>query len=171
MAYRLAPAFVASCVLVCVSCAPVFAQVWPAKPVRVIAPFAAGGTADMLGRVVSAKLTESFGQNFIVENRTGAGGVVGSEVAAKSAPDGYTLVVSAVASHVIAPALTKVPFDPLRDFTHIALFGGPPAVFAVHPSLPSRDLKTFLALARSRPGQLTYGSPVTARRDTSSPKC
>ncbi|HEX2825721.1 MAG TPA: tripartite tricarboxylate transporter substrate binding protein [Burkholderiales bacterium] len=159
MAHRVVPALAASCVLLCVSCASAYAQAWPARPVRVIAPFAPGGTADTLGRVVSAKLAESLGQSFIVENRTGAGGVVGSEVAAKSAPDGYTLVVSGVASHVIAAALTKVPFDPLRDFTHIALFGGPPAALAVHPSLPAKDLKTFIALARSRPGQLTYGSP------------
>ena len=85
--------------------------------------------------------------------------MIGSDAAAKSAPDGYTLVVSGVASHVIAPVLSKVPFDPLRDFTHIALIGGPPAVFAVHPSLPAKDLKSLIALAKSRPGQLTYGSP------------
>jgi tripartite-type tricarboxylate transporter receptor subunit TctC len=95
----------------------------------------------------------------VVENRAGAGGVIGSDVAAKSAPDGYTLVVSGVASHAIAPALSKVPFDPVRDFTHIALIGGPPAVFAVHPSLPVKDLKTFVAFVKARPGQLTYGSP------------
>jgi tripartite-type tricarboxylate transporter receptor subunit TctC len=159
MAGRVTLAFIAAFVLGFTACPCALAQAWPVKPVRIIAPFAAGGTADTLGRVVSAKLTESLGQSFIVENRTGAGGVVGSEVAARSAPDGYTLVVSAVASHVIAPVLTRVPFDPLRDFTHIALFGGPPAVFAVHPSLPAKDLKAFIALARSRPGQLTYGSP------------
>lgn len=132
---------------------------WPAKPVRIIAPFAPGGGADTLGRLVGAKLTESLGQPFIVENRAGAGGVIGSDAAAKSAPDGYTLVVSGVASHAIAPALSKVPFDPIRDFTHIALIGGPPAVLAVHPSLPAKDLKGFIALAKARPGQLTYGSP------------
>jgi tripartite-type tricarboxylate transporter receptor subunit TctC len=132
---------------------------WPAKPVRVIAPFLPGGTADTLGRLVSAKLTESLGQNFVVENRAGAGGVVGSDSVAKSAPDGYTLVVSGAASHVVAPLLSKVPYHPLKDFTHIALIGGPPAVLAVHPSLPARDLKGFIALAKSKPGQLTYGSP------------
>src|SRR4051812_21719021 len=115
MAPRFRQAFVAACALLWLDCVAAYAQAWPAKPVRIIAPFAAGGTADTLGRVVSAKLADTFGQSFIVENRAGAGGVVGSEVAAKSAPDGYTLLVSAVASHVIAPALTKVPFDPLRD--------------------------------------------------------
>lgn len=135
------------------------AQTWPTKPVRLIAPFTPGGAADTLGRIVGGKLTETLGQNFVVENRAGAGGVIGSDLVAKSAPDGYTFVVSGVASHVLAPALSKVPFDALKDFTHIALIGGPPTVLAVHPSMPAKDLKGFLALAKSRPGELTYGSP------------
>ena len=136
------------------------AQSWPGKPVRIIAPFAPGGTADTLGRLVAQKLTESFKQNFVVENRPGAGGVIGSELVARAAPDGYTLVVSGVASHCIAPALSKsFPFDPVRDFTHIALFGGPPGVLVVNPGLPARDLKEFIALAGSQPGKLSYGSP------------
>jgi tripartite-type tricarboxylate transporter receptor subunit TctC len=135
-------------------------QQYPVKSVRIIAPFAPGGSADTLGRIAATKLTESLGQSFIVENRPGAGGMLGSELVSKSPPDGYTLVVSGVASHVIAPALAaKPPFDPVRDFTHIALFGGPPAVFGVHPSLPVKDLKAFVALARSRPHELSYGSP------------
>jgi len=137
-----------------------WAQQYPVKPVRVIVPFPPGGTADTLGRIVAAKLTESLGQNFIVENRPGAGGLLGSEVASKGAPDGYTLVVSGIASHAIAPALAaKPPFDPVKDFTHVALLGGPPSVFAVHPSLPAKDLKAFVALARAKPRELTYGSP------------
>jgi tripartite-type tricarboxylate transporter receptor subunit TctC len=140
--------------------APVWSQQYPAKPVRIIVPFAPGGSADTHGRIAAAKLTQSLGQNFVVENRPGAGGLVGSELASNSPPDGYTLVVSGIASHVIAPALAaKPPFDPMKDFTHVALFGGPPAVFGVHPSLPAKDLKAFVALARSRPGELTYGSP------------
>ena len=135
------------------------AQNWPSKPVRVIAPFLPGGSADTLGRLVSAKLSEALGQNFVVENRAGAGGVVGSEIVAKSAPDGYTLLVSGAASHVVAPVISKVSYDPLKDFTHIALIGGPPAVLAVHPSLPARDLRSFIALAKAKPGRLTYGSP------------
>jgi tripartite-type tricarboxylate transporter receptor subunit TctC len=135
-------------------------QQYPAKTVRIIVPFAPGGTADTMGRIAAAKLTQSLGQNFVVENRPGAGGLLGSELASNSPPDGYTLVVSGIASHVIAPALAaKAPFDPVKDFTHIALFGGPPAVFGVHPSLPTKDLKAFVALARSKPRELTYGSP------------
>jgi tripartite-type tricarboxylate transporter receptor subunit TctC len=144
----------------CLGIACAHAQSYPAKTVRIIAPFAPGGTADTLGRIVAGKLTESLGQSFVVENRPGAGGMVGSDLVAKSAPDGYTLGVSGVASHAIAPALAKKPpFDPLKDFTHIALFGGPPAVLGVHPSLPVKDLRGFVAFAKARPGELTYGSP------------
>ena len=158
MAQRIA-ALAVACAIAVAAVTSARAQTWPAKPVRVIAPFTPGGAADTLGRLVSAKLSESLGTNFAVENRPGAGGVVGSEVVAKSAPDGYTLLISGVASHVIAPALSKVSFDPVRDFTHIALIGGPPAMLAVHPSLPARDLKAFVALAKAKPGELTYGSP------------
>jgi tripartite-type tricarboxylate transporter receptor subunit TctC len=138
--------------------APAWAQSWPAKPVKIIVPFAPGGTADTLGRLVAQKVGESLKVNFVVENRGGAGGAVGSDLAAKAAPDGYTLVVSGIASHVIAPLLPQgTPYDPVRDFTHIAMFGGPPAVLAVHPSLQARDLRELIALARSKP--LSYGSP------------
>lgn len=142
------------------ACTLAHAQTWPARTVRVVAPFAPGGTADLLGRITAGKLTESMGQSFIVENRAGAGGVLGSDLVKNSAPDGYTLLVSGVASHAIAPALSsKFPFDPVKDFAHIALFGGPPSVLAIHPSLPVRDLKSFIAFAKSKPRDLTYGSP------------
>ena len=136
------------------------AQVWPSKPVRLIVPFAPGGSADTLGRLVAQKLSESFKQTFVVENRSGAGGVIGSELAAKAPADGYTLLVSGVASHCIAPALSKeFPFDPLRDFTHIALFGGPPGVLVVHPGVAAKDLREFVALLKAQPGKISYGSP------------
>ena len=136
------------------------AQAWPAKPVKIIVPFAPGGTADTLGRLVAAKLSEQLKENFIVENRAGAGGVVGSELVAKAPPDGYMFLVSGIASHVIAPLLPQgTPYDPMKDFTHVALFGGPPAVFAVNPSLAAKDLRAFVALAKAKPGKLTYGSP------------
>src|SRR5476649_582747 len=133
-----------------------FAQTWPAKTVRIIVPFAPGGTSDTLGRIVAFKLSESLGQSFIIDNRAGAGGVTGSDLVAKSAPDGYTLVVSGIASHVVAPVLSsKFPFDTLKDFSHIALFGGPPSVFAVHPSVPAKTLKEFVALAKAAPGAMS----------------
>src|SRR6266850_2174794 len=136
------------------------AQPYPARPVKIVVPFGPGGSADTLGRLVAGKLSEQLKEGFIIENRGGAGGVVGSDLVAKAPPDGYTLVVSSVASHVIAPHLPNgTPYDPLKDFTHIALFGGPPAVVAVNPSLPARSLKEFVALAKEKPGTLTYGSP------------
>jgi tripartite-type tricarboxylate transporter receptor subunit TctC len=136
------------------------AHAWPTKPVKIIVPFAPGGSADTLGRLVAQKLSEQLRANFIVENRPGAGGALGSDLAAKAAPDGYTLVVSGIASHAIAPSLPNgTPYDPVRDFTHIALFGGPPAVLAVHPSVQAKSLREFVALAKSKPGALSYGSP------------
>jgi len=136
------------------------AQPWPARPVKIIVPFGPGGSADTLGRLVAGKLSEQLKESFIIENRGGAGGVVGSDLVAKAPPDGYTLVVSSIASHVIAPHLPNgTPYDPLKDFAHIALLGGPPAVLAVHPSLPAKTLKEFVALAKEKPGSLSYGSP------------
>lgn len=136
------------------------AQAWPEKPVRLVIPFAAGGTADMLGRIVARGLGEALKQGFVVENRPGAGGALGSELVAKAAPDGYTLLVSGVASHVLAPALPQgVPYDPLRDFTHIALFGGPPSVLVVNPEVPARNLRELVDLLKANPKKYSYGSP------------
>ena len=136
------------------------AQPYPARPVKIIVPFGPGGSADTLGRLVAGRLSDQLKESFVIENRGGAGGVVGSELVAKAPPDGYTLVVSGIASHVIAPHLPNgTPYDPLKDFSHIALFGGPPAVVAVNPSLPAKTLKEFVALAKEKPGKLTYGSP------------
>jgi tripartite-type tricarboxylate transporter receptor subunit TctC len=136
------------------------AQNYPSRPVKIIVPFGPGGTADTLGRLVAGKLSEQLKESFVIENKGGAGGVVGSELVAKSPADGYTLVVSGIASHVIAPLLPGgTPYDPLKDFTHIALFGGPPAVFAVNPNVPAKTLKEFVQLAKEKPGSLSYGSP------------
>lgn len=144
----------------CFAVGSAWAQSWPDRPVKIVAPFAPGGSADTLGRLVAAQLQERLKQSFIVENKPGAGGSVGSELVAKAEPDGYTFVVSGIASHVIAPNLPAgTPYDPMKDFTHVALLGGPPAVFAVNPELPAKTLKEFVALARKQPGKLTYGSP------------
>jgi tripartite-type tricarboxylate transporter receptor subunit TctC len=136
------------------------AQAWPAKPVRLVVPFAPGGTADTLGRLTAKKLSEAFKEGFVVENRPGAGGALGSDLVAKAAADGYTLLVSGVASHVLAPALPRgVPYDPMKDFTHIALFGGPPSVLVVNPAVPARNLQEFISLLKKEPGKYSYGSP------------
>ena len=136
------------------------ALAWPDRTVRIVVPFAPGGSADTLGRIAAQKLSEDLKATFVVENRPGAGGVLGSELAAKAPPDGYTLVVSSIASHVIAPVLPQgTPYDPLRDFTHIALFGGPPAVLVVNPTVAASDLKQFINLLKKHPGKYSYGSP------------
>jgi len=152
--------FAFAAALLVLGTAPAGAQEWPAKPVKIIAPFAPGGTADTLGRLVAIKLTESLGQQFVVENRPGAGGLLGSEMVARAAPDGYTLVVSGVASHVVAPALNpNLSFDPIKDFTHIATFGGPPDVLVVSNPLPAKTLAEFIAYGKANPGKLSYGTP------------
>jgi tripartite-type tricarboxylate transporter receptor subunit TctC len=136
------------------------AHAWPEKPIRLVVPFPPGGSADTLGRLIGQRLSEQLRTALVVENRPGAGGALGSELVAKSGPDGHTLVVSGIASHVLAPLLPQgTPYDPLRDFTHIALFGGPPAVLAVTPSLETRTLADLVALAKRSPGKYSYGSP------------
>ncbi len=134
-------------------------QAWPAKSVKVIVPFVPGGTADTLGRIVSAKLSESLGQSFVIENRSGAGGLVGAEYVSKSTPDGYTLGVTGLGPLPIATAIVaKPPYDPVKDFSHIALFGGPPSVLAVHPSVPANDIKQFITLAKTQRHAINYGT-------------
>jgi tripartite-type tricarboxylate transporter receptor subunit TctC len=135
------------------------AQAWPARTVKFIAPFAAGGTSDTLGRLAAEHLREKLHQQFYVENRVGAGGMIGSHEVAVAAPDGYTFVISGIASHVIAPAFSSnPPYDGLRDFTHVAYLGGPPVVLVVHPTLGARTFKDFLELARRSPDGLNYVS-------------
>ena len=133
---------------------------WPDKPVRVIVPYVAGGANDLLGRVFAEQLSKTFGQQFFVENRTGGGGLIGTEAVARAAPDGYTLIISGMPSHVLAPAMNKnASFDPIKDFTHIAYLGGPPNVFVVHPSAGVNSFKELLALMRSQPDGVQYVSP------------
>ena len=126
---------------------PCFAQTnWPNKPVRIIVPWAAGGVTDTLARFIANKLTISFKSPFIVENHPGAGGIIGSDLVAKSAADGYTLVASGMASHVITPNLANTPFDAMKSFTHIANLGGPPLVLVINPNLKIKDVKELIDL-------------------------
>ncbi len=123
---------------------------WPAKPVRIV-PFAPGGTADMLGRLIAKKLGEASSRRSWWRTGPAPAARSAPSSSAKAAPDGYTLLVSGVASHVLAPALPRgVPYDPLRDFTHIALFGGPPSVLVVNPAVPAKDLQEFVALVKGK---------------------
>lgn len=140
--------------------APAVAADWPAKPVRIVVPYGAGGSADTLGRLAAQKLTEALGQQFVVDNRPGAGGLIGSDIVAHAAPDGYTLVVSGIASHVIAPALNpNTAFDPIKDFTHIVLLGGPPDALVVNKDVPVKTLAEFVSFANTTPGGVSYGTP------------
>lgn len=134
---------------------------WPAKPVKIIVAYAAGGANDLLARVFAERLSEAFGQQFVVENRAGGGGLIGTEAVARSEPDGYTLMASGMPSHVLAPAMNakNAGFDPVRDFTHIAYLGGPPNVLSVHSSSPVKSFRELLDLMRSQPGSVEYVSP------------
>lgn len=134
------------------------AQGYPAKPVRVIVPFAPGGGSDIAARVMSQKLAEHFGQPFVAENRAGAGGLVGTEVTVKSPPDGYTIMIS-TSSWVTAAAVHKPAFDPIANLAPIAEIGYNPLVLSVHPSLPSRSARELIALARAKPGELAVATP------------
>jgi tripartite-type tricarboxylate transporter receptor subunit TctC len=137
----------------------VYAQSYPTRPVRLIVPFAAGGGTDLVGRTIAQRLTETLGQAFVVENRGGAGGVIGADMVAKSAPDGYTLVMGSPGSLTINPNMTsKMPYDTLRDFMPVSLATISPFILTVHPVLPVKSLKEFIAFATTRPGQLNYGT-------------
>jgi tripartite-type tricarboxylate transporter receptor subunit TctC len=126
---------------------------YPSKPVRIVVPFAAGGAADTLGRLYADALSAAFGRQFYVENRIGGGGLIGAEAVARAEPDGLTLMVSGIPTHVLGPAMNRnVGFDPMRDFTHIAYFGGTPNALVVHPSLGVSAYRDFLALARGADG-------------------
>ena len=136
----------------------VAAQSYPTKPMRMIVPFPPGGATDITGRYLAQKLTEALGQTFVVENRPGANGTIGLDVAAKSPPDGHTLVLGQTGNLAISVHLAKVGYDPLRDFAPVTMVVSSPHVVSVHPALPVRSLKELIALARARPGQLNYAS-------------
>jgi tripartite-type tricarboxylate transporter receptor subunit TctC len=136
------------------------AQSWPAKPVRVIVPFAPGGGADLTARPISQKLSESLGQQFVIDNRGGAGGAIGMELTAKAPPDGYT-IMSISGSYSATAATRKLPFDPFDAIVPVVEIGYAPNVLVVHPSLPSRNTKELIDVARAHPGQLVYASSGT----------
>ena len=136
---------------------PALAQ-YPNKPVRIVVPYPPGGTTDILARLTAARLTESMGQPFVVENRPGASGGIGSQAVAKSAPDGYTLVMATISSHGIVSSISKLPYDPVKDFSPVTVIGSTPNVILVHPDLPAKNLAELLKLAREKPGKLNFGS-------------
>jgi len=138
---------------------PLAAQTYPSKPVRFVAPYPAGGVNDIVARILAARMSQALGQQWIVDNRPGRGGNIGTDHVAKSAPDGYTLVHGGMGSLTLGPFLSKIPYDTLRDFAPITLTARAPNILAVHPSLPVKSMKELIALARSRPGALNYATP------------
>ena len=130
---------------------------YPSKPIRIIVPFAAGGGTDLIARIVAQKLTEAWGQQVVVDNRPGAGGIVGTEAGVRAAPDGYTFTLMG-SSYTVNPAFYKLSFDPINDITPIAQTSQGPFVVTVNPALPAKTVKDVIALAKARPGQLTYAS-------------
>jgi tripartite-type tricarboxylate transporter receptor subunit TctC len=135
------------------------AQAWPNKPIRIVVPFATGGIADTFARAIGQRLNEAYGQPVLVENRTGAGGNIGAEAVARSAPDGYTLVMGNIGTHALNVSLFKsLPFDPVRDFAPVALVLEADGLLVVHPSVPAANVAELVALARASPGKLAYGS-------------
>jgi len=153
----------AALLALCAAPGALFAQAaYPAKPVRIIVGFPPGGANDILGRLVGAKLQERWNQPFVVENRPGANAIIGTEIVAKAAPDGHTLLIGASGAMTVNPGLyDKLPYDPVRDFAPITTIGSFPLVFAVHPSVQANNVKEFIALAKSRPGAMNYGSGST----------
>lgn len=137
------------------------AQTYPSRAIRLVVPFAPGGTADIIGRPLAQRLGESLGQSVVLDNRGGAGGVVGASIAAKSAPDGYTLLLGSSGALTISPSLSKLGYDPTKDFAPIGIVATSQFILVVHPSVPAKDVKGLIALARARPGALSFGSAGT----------
>ena len=156
MIYPLSRLLKAALLLLALS-VPAFAQDYPNRPVRLIIPFPAGGSNDVVGRVVAKYLGDQLGQTVYVDNRGGAGGTIGTETAANAPPDGYTLAIVSIA-HAVNPALYKLNYDPIKSFTPISIFATGPNVLVVHPDLPAKSVKELLALAKQKPGELNYAS-------------
>jgi tripartite-type tricarboxylate transporter receptor subunit TctC len=154
IAIRTAGALLALC-----SSAAVYAQTYPERPVRVIVPLSAGGSADIVGRVLAQKIGEKLGQQVVIDNRPGAGSIIGTELAARAPADGYTLLLAG-SSFTSAPSVVrKLPYDPLKDFAPITMPANAPGLLIVHPTLPARTVNDLVALARAKPGQINYASP------------
>jgi tripartite-type tricarboxylate transporter receptor subunit TctC len=156
---RLLAGLVSALILSGVLATPAAAQSYPSRVVKLIVPQTPGGATDVFARKIGQLLSEKWGQPVVIENRAGAGGVVGTDVVAKSAPDGYTLLVTYAGSQAINPALyPKIPFDSVKDFQTVATLASTPFVLIVHPKLPAKDLAEYVALARAKPDALTYAS-------------
>jgi tripartite-type tricarboxylate transporter receptor subunit TctC len=148
----------AAAVLCALAALPAAAQEWPAKPVRMIIPFPPGGSNDIVGRMIAQQLSERLGKQFVVDNRGGAGGSIGTEMIAKSPPDGYNLLIISVAYAFNTSMYASLPYDPVKSFAPVSMLGTGPNALAIHPSLPAKNVKEFVALAKAKPGTLNYAS-------------
>ena len=131
---------------------------YPARPIRYVLPYAVGGGVDILGRIVAQRLSERLGQQIVVDNRPGASAIIGSEILVRSAPDGYTIMTANIAHGANPYLVKKLPYDTAKDFAPVTLMALLPSVLVIHPSVPARSVKEFIALAKSKPGSLTYGT-------------
>ena len=152
------PSVVLAVAIAAVACPSLQAQQYPNKPVRVIIPFPPGGPTDIIGRMVADTLSKTYGVQFIADNRAGAGGNIGMDLCAKSPPDGYTICIMTVAQSIAPAIYRKLPFDPIRDFAHVTLAAQLPSMLTVHPSLPVKNVRDLVTLAKSKPGQMSYAS-------------
>lgn len=141
-----------------VTALPVLADTWPSKPIRLVVPFAPGGATDVVARIISQKLADGLGQPVVIDNKAGANGIVGTDVVAKAAPDGYTLLLTVASAQTLTPALYKLPFDPLKDLAPISIVANLGGVMVVHPSVPAKTMQEFIALVRSRPGKYDFAA-------------
>ena len=149
---------VACALAILIFAGPAAAQNYPVKPVRMVVPFPPGGNTDIIARVFAPKMAENLGQQIVVENRGGAGSVIGTDVVAKAAPDGYTILMVS-AAHTINPAMIKkLPYDSVKEFTPLALIADVPTAFVLHPAFPAKTVKEFIAIARARPGEINYST-------------
>ena len=134
------------------------AQTWPSKPIRLINPFPPGGGATIIGRLMAQELTERLGQSVVFDNRGGAGGIIGMEIAARAAPDGYTFTMATASTVTIHPLLSKTPFDPIKDFAPVSHVSNVPLLLVVHPTVTAKSTKEFIALLKAQPGKLNFAS-------------
>jgi tripartite-type tricarboxylate transporter receptor subunit TctC len=152
------PRWAGVALIAALACSNAVAQGWPAKPARIVVPFQPGGGSDTQARLLGKKFTESMGQSFVVENRGGAGGVIGADIVAKAPPDGYTILFSTASLAVNATLYKKGNFDPVRDLAAVSWFSSAPLILVVHPSVPAKNVKELVALAKQRRGKLNAGS-------------
>ena len=161
--FRLLPIALVSAVIAISAIAEAGEDGWPQRPLRLVVPFPAGSSTDIIARIVAQKLSHRLGQQIVIENRAGASGNIGADAVAKATPDGYTIGIATASTHAVAASLSpNLPYDPIRDFAPVAMIGSQPYVLVLHPALPAHNLAELIALAKAKPGTLNYGSAGVA---------